>query len=595
MADSPNKNSSGVVTFSIRTNGNVIKDTVRVITIEIHKAVNRIASATITIEDGDMPEQDFSISNEDTFQPGNTIEIAAGYRSKNETIFKGVIIRHGISIAGQNDSRLIIECKDKAVGMTIAPRSNNYIKKKDSDIISSLIQKCADVSADVKSTTTQFDELVQFNCTDWDFMLTRAEANGFVVCTKDNQVSVKPPQTDKSAVLKVTYGSDLLEFQADIDARHQLKSVTSVGWDIKSQKVITEKAASQTLNKQGDLDAAKLSKVLGFSEYRMQTSALDKGALKDWANGQQVKSALSRIRGAMTFQGSAKADIDCLIEIAGVGNRFNGYVYVSGIRHNIEGGQWLTEAEFGMSPCWSAENRDLMAPAASGLLPGVEGLQIGIVKKLDGDPEEQNRIQVTVPVLQAENEGIWARLATYYASSEFGNFFIPEPGDEVVLGYFNNNPSDPVILGSLYSSKNKPPYDIEADNDTKAIVTRSKLKIEFNEKDKITTIITPAENKIVISDKDKSILLQDQNDNKVELAPGGITLDTPKDVTISAKGDISMSAGGGIAIKATQDLSMEGMNVDAKAKASLTAKGSASAELSASGQTVVKGAMVMIN
>ncbi|MBB1487164.1 type VI secretion system tip protein VgrG [Oceanospirillum sediminis] len=595
MPDSPIKNSSGVISYSIKAAGSAIKDSIRVVSIDVYKAVNAIATAMIVIQDGDMPEKDFPISNEDTFKPGNEIEIAVGYGGDNETIFKGVIIRHGISIAGHNDSRLIIECKDKAVGMTLARRSNNYVKKKDSDIISALIGNCSGTSSDVKATSTQFQELVQFNSTDWDFMLTRAEANGYVVCTQDNKITVKPPQTDKSAVLKVTYGEDLMEFHADIDARHQLKSVTGISWDIKNQKVITEKAAIQTLNSQGDLDASELSKVLGFSEYRMQTSVLEKGALKDWASGQQVKSALSRIRGAMTFQGSAKADIDCLIEVNGVGNRFNGDVYVSAIHHSVTGGQWLTEAEFGMSPCWSAENRDLAAPSASGLLPGVEGLQIGVVKKLDGDPEEQNRIQVSVPVLQAETEGVWARLATYYASSEFGNFFIPEPGDEVVLGYFNNNPSEPVILGSLYSSKNKPPYTIESENDTKAIVTRSKLKIEFNEKDKITTIITPGENKIVISDKDQSILLQDQNDNKVELASGGITLDTPKDIKASAKGDISLEATGKISLSSKGDMSLDGMNVKVTAKAALTAKGSSTAEFSASGQTTVKGAMVAIN
>ena len=48
-------------------------------------------------------------------------------------------------------------------------------------------------------------------------------------------------------------------------------------------------------------------------------------------------------------------------------------------------------------------------------------------------------------------------------------------------------------------------------------------------------------------------------------------------------------------IKAQQDATIEGMNVTAKAQTSLKVTGSASAEISASGQTTVKGAMVMIN
>ena len=46
---------------------------------------------------------------------------------------------------------------------------------------------------------------------------------------------------------------------------------------------------------------------------------------------------------------------------------------------------------------------------------------------------------------------------------------------------------------------------------------------------------------------------------------------------------------------AKQDVSLEGLNVKAQAKIGASVKGNATAELSASGQTTVKGAMVMIN
>ena len=48
-------------------------------------------------------------------------------------------------------------------------------------------------------------------------------------------------------------------------------------------------------------------------------------------------------------------------------------------------------------------------------------------------------------------------------------------------------------------------------------------------------------------------------------------------------------------ITAKSDVSVEGMNVKVNAKVGATVKGNANAELSASGQTTVKGAIVMIN
>ena len=75
----------------------------------------------------------------------------------------------------------------------------------------------------------------------------------------------------------------------------------------------------------------------------------------------------------------------------------------------------------------------------------------------------------------------------------------------------------------------------------------------------------------------------------------GIALDSPKDIKINAKGKISIAAMGSIETRSKADVTVEGLKIDNNAKTSFCAKGSASAELSASGQTTVKGAMVMIN
>ena len=119
--------------------------------------------------------------------------------------------------------------------------------------------------------------------------------------------------------------------------------------------------------------------------------------------------------------------------------------------------------------------------------------------------------------------------------------------------------------------------------------------MELDDEKKMITISTPCKNSIVISDDAKGIKVKDQNRNEYMMDDKGIKLTSAKDIVLSAKGNIQLDAKGKIAVKATQDVSIEGMNVTAKAQTSLKVAGSASAELSASGQTVVKGAMVMIN
>ena len=596
MANSPELDAEGVVRVTLFSEGTALPESVQIMSVTVTRAINRVPMARLVIVDGDMPNKEFPISDTNDFKPGAAIKINAGYGDDEETIFEGIVVKHAVQITGQNDARLVVECRDKSVKMTVGRKNANYIDKLDSDVIGTLIASPG-LTADVEATTLQHKELVQYYCSDWDFMLSRADANGLLVIATDGTVAVKAPATSSAPVLKVTYGQDLMEFHAELDARSQYASAKAVSWDMKTQAAITGTEASPaTLNEQGDLSSATLAQVVDLASYRLQTAApTTKEALTQWAKAQQLKSGLARVRGRMSFQGSAKAVVGGVIELEGVGKRFSGKVFASGVTHEIGDGDWVTEVQFGLSPQWFTEQSDVTAPRAAGLLPAVEGLQTGVVMKLDGDPDSEQRIQVSVPVMQAETEGVWARLLQFHGSNGFGAFFLPEVGDEVVLGYFNNDPSHPVILGSLYSSKQVPPYALAAENNTKAIVTRCKSKIEFDEDKKVITITTPGNNKIVISDDGKSILLQDQNNNKVELNPSGITLDSPKDIKLTAKGGITLDAVNAISFTSKADVKSAGLNISNEAQVGFTAKGNASAELSAAGQTVVKGAMVMIN
>lgn len=596
MADSPFVGSTGVLTYAITCDGSPLPDIAQVVSIETNHSTNRIPSATITVIDGDMPNATFPVADAGNLKPGVAIVIKAGYDSKSEVIFTGIVVKHSVKITGDNYARLVIECRDKALAMTVGRKNANYVDKTDNQIISALISNHSGLSSDIDSTSVTYKELVQYYCTDWDYMMARAEVNGFLVTVDAAKVSVKAPVTSGSPVLTLTYGSDLMEFEAELDARWQLSSVTSTSWDLSKLAIVQQTAQPAALTGQGDIDSKTLASVLSAGDFGLQTAApLESAALTAWSKAQQTKAALSRIRGRMQFQGSAKAKPGVLLELKAVGKHFNGNVIASNVIHRLQDGNWVTEVEFGMPTYWFTEEHQIEAPQAAAWTAGITGLHVGLVLKLDADPEGQQKIQVSIPLMNASTVGVWARLASFYGSSGFGAFIIPEIGDEVVLGFFNNDPSCPVILGSLYSSKHAPPYSLTAENNIKALVTRSKLKMEFDDDKKVITLITPGNNKIVISDDAKSILLQDQNSNKVELSSSGILLDSPKDITIKAVGKVAITANQNVEITSQMDVKTTGLNINSTANVGFVAKGTASAELSAAGQTTVKGAMVMIN
>ncbi len=582
----PISETTGVVTFSILIDGTEVPATLEFNSFVTHKEVNKIPFARIILKDGDASTEDFEISNKDLFVPGKRIEMQMGYDSQNATVFKGIIIKHSIKIKENDGSFLFIECRDETVKATIGRKNKYFEDKKDSDIIKSVLDNYG-VSADVTATSLVHKELIQFYCTDWDFVLSRAEANGMLVLVNDGKVKIAGPQLE-TPKFSLTYGSTLYEFEAEIDARYQFSSVNSSSWDYKNQAIIEKTGKAPSPNGIGNLSESKLSEVIGLSDFELRHGGkvIDQ-ELQAWADAQRTKSSLAKVIGRAKIEGIASIAPGDTVEFQGVGNRFNGKGYITGVRQEMMEGSWYTHIQFGKTPEWFYKENDTMDKSASGLLPGINGLQIGVVKKLEGDPDGEDRIQVMLPLVDEASNGIWTRIASLDAGKERGYVFRPEIGDEVIVGFVNDDPRDAIVLGMLHSSKLPAPVPPADDNNEKGLVSRSKMRHWLDDDKIIMTFDTPAGNKIEISEDAKSITIEDQNGNKIVLNDSGIEINSAK--------DIKMEATGKIEIKAGQDCKIEGMNVEAKANAEFKADGAAGAKLTSSAIAEVKGSLVKIN
>lgn len=594
-----NIKSGGVATFIVKVDGNPIPDVDGILSIHIEKEINRISSAKITIVDGNVNYAKFKVSSSNTFVPGKSVTIEAGYDTKNKVIFKGIITGQSIQINKWVGSTLVVDCRDEAVKMIVGRKSATYYKKTDSEIISSIIAKYSGLSKKVTATKIVWPEQVQCDTSDWDFILSRAEVNGLIVTTVDNKVSVFKPDADTKSVLTIKFGDNLIELNSDLNCINQLGVVKSSSWDVKTQKIISD-TAKNTVSGPGNISSKKLSEVIGLKEYDLQTSAnLTKPELKDWSEAQMLKSELSKILGDVKFQGTALVDVAKYITLEGCGDRFNGDYLVSKVVHDISEGNWLTTANMGLPMVWFTEQQDVMVPPASGLLPGARGLMNGTVKKIYDDPDKQFRILVNIPLFDTKGEGIWARLSNFYSTSNAGAFFLPEVDDEVVVGFLNEDPRFPIILGSLYSSKKNKPFkglQPNKENSKKAIVSKSGIFIEFDDENKVFTMTTPGKNTVILSDKDKKITMKDSNNNLVEMSSGGITIKSPKNINIDAGQKVNIKGKLGVVAAASGgDVKIDGVNVKANAKAQFSAQGSATAAIKGGAQLKLNAAIIMIN
>ena len=176
---------------------------------------------------------------------------------------------------------------------------------------------------------------------------------------------------------------------------------------------------------------------------------------------------------------------------------------MAGVRHTFANGNWETDVAFGLDPETYAATYPVTAQPAGGLLPAVNGLQIGIVTALEDDPDGEDRIKCRLPLVSDSEEGVWARLATLDAGNERGTFFRPEIDDEVIVGFLDDDPRFPVVLGQCHSSAKPAPEPAKDDNNLKGYVSRSKLKLTFDDDKKVVGLETPGGNKLTLSEDAK--------------------------------------------------------------------------------------------
>ncbi|WP_374454965.1 type VI secretion system tip protein VgrG [Nocardioides sp.] len=568
-----------VCSISLLIDGEEISTAFHVLSASVFRELNRIPTASVQLRDGEASQQTFPASNTEHFVPGRPIEIRLGYRGETETVFKGLVVTHRIRVR-KNGSLLSLECRDEAIRMTRGRRSRLHLDTTDGDLIDGLIGEYG-LQRDVASTKPTLHEVVQYDATDWDFVVCRAEANGHVVAVRDGTVTVRPPSTDASPVVAARFGATVLELDAEIDARHQVPGVTATTWNATDQEVVEVDGSEPSLPNSGNLSPRDLADVLGGDPVVVRHGGgLGDPELQALADAHLLRGRLAKVRGRVRFQGFSGVTAGDVVEVNGIGDRFAGPQLVSGVRHTFANGNWETDVAFGLKPETQLERFQVTALPAAGLLPSVNGLQVGIVLALEGDPDGDDRIQVRLPLVSTGENGVWARVATLDAGAGRGTCFRPELDDEVVVGFLDGDPRRPVVLGQCHSSAKPAPVPGADDNHVKGYVSRSKLKLTFDDDGKVASLETPEGNRLSLSETDKAVTIEDQNGSSITLDAHGITLESSKDIVLKSSGDITLEGGA---------------NVTASAQARFTAEGQGGVKVSSSSTTVVKGSLVQIN
>lgn len=533
-----------VVTVTILSDGQKMDPAYELMSVDITKEVNRVPTAQVIVLDGDAAKQDFPISNTNFFAPGKQIEIKLRYEGEGQdvTVFKGVVIRHGIE-ASALASLLTVELKDAAVKLTLGRKSVVYRDQTDTAVISKIISDSGLKKGQLATTQPKHLEIVQYYCTDWDFILSRAETLGLLVVVDDGAIALREIKLSGQPKYTFTYGiSEIYNFAMEADGAHQYAQVQSRGWDMKKQAIATTKGKEVALS-QGNLRGDSVAKAIGFAPFKQASPVpLAPQELQAWADATTMRSRMSLIRGRVAIAGVADLKPMDVVKMAGMGKRFNGSALVTGVRHRVDQHGWQTDVQVGLPSEPFSTQADIVDAPAAGLLPAVTGLQLGIVDAFTEDPAKEFRVKVILPGIDEKQGAVWARLAFPEAGKEHGYFFQPQAGDEVVVGFFNNDPRQAVVLGSMYGSKNAPKdFKLSKDNFEKGIMTKKGITLKFVDKEKTSVFIeTPKKNKILLDDDAEKVEVVDQHGNKITMSKDGIVIESAKDVKIDASGNVEI-------------------------------------------------------
>ena len=84
------------------------------------------------------------------------------------------------------------------------------------------------------------------------------------------------------------------------------------------------------------------------------------------------------------------------------------------------------------------------------------GVVTGKVVRID-DPLSLGRVQVQLPWMDSCDLSPWMRVAVPMGGIFHGTYYVPNPGEDVLVAFEHGDTSAPYVVGSLWNAVSRPP------------------------------------------------------------------------------------------------------------------------------------------
>ncbi|HEX4061757.1 MAG TPA: phage baseplate assembly protein V [Streptosporangiaceae bacterium] len=407
--------------------------------------------------------------------------------STNQVLIDGEVT--GLEASCRNLNRYTtVRGYDLCHRMQRARRTRTFRNITDSEIAGQIAKAAGftEPPPQIEPTTVEYPFVGQCNQTDWEFLGQRATEIGY-----DVGVSAGTFYFRKAASLSTPSGdpvplafpdSDLRRFSPRVTSGNIAPKVEVRVWDPLQAKIIgdDQSASTGTAQLTGTEPAAlagtfvkesppastvqpgspvvpNLGPAPDATAYVIYDRPVATGAAINAAAPAAAKSLADHV--ASTFaeaEGEAKGNPaiqpGAALSVTGVPAPFCGSWLVTNARHvfDLDEGGYTTY--FVVS---GRQDRSLLSLAAhGGTRPrpaSIPGVCCGVVTN-NNDPQKKGQVRVILPSLSPDYETDWAPVIQFGAGKLSGAMFLPEVGDQVLVGFEFGDPRRPYVLGGILTS-----------------------------------------------------------------------------------------------------------------------------------------------
>ena len=334
-------------------------------------------------------------------------------------------------------------------------------------------------------------------------------------------------------VLELSEGRELIELEFELGLRAQ--GFSGLTYDAEKGESIQHNAQEvQTEWKENALQAVAVQaskqlfgnvpkSVFSGSE---KSQELEEMLLKEKENRESLIWVRGRSRDSRLKNGSRA-------KLTDINGRAMETYRIVEIRHYYNGDEYYNEF-VGVSDVLHPPYQD------SGAFPKSHE-QMGRVVE-NADPLGLGRVRVQMMWQEAGSEKTpWIRLLQPHSGSGKGFYFVPEIGEEVLVGFQGGNAEKPYVIGTQYNGKEKSGY-ADKENNIKAVHTRSG-------------------NRLLLNDETGDVSLESQKGQTIAIfyGNGNIEIKAPETMTLNAKNlniNVSQNMTTNVGMNASENVSM---------------------------------------